>query len=175
MLLTEPGRATTPHTAQLHRRADIQGLRAIAVLLVVLFHAGLGPSGGFIGVNVFFVVSGFVIAGLLTRELNATGGISLGTFYLRRIRRLLPALALISVVTVACGAVLMSPLGGYQQTLGLGVISAASFMANVYYFKALGGTFSRPRTRTPSCTPGPCRSRSSSTLCFPCCCWPAGG
>ena len=149
MLLSERGRATSSHAAQTHRRADIQGVRAIAVLLVVLFHAGIGPTGGFTGVNVFFVVSGFVIAGLLMRELNATGGISLRTFYLRRIRRLLPALALVSVVTVACGAVLMSPLAGYQQTLGLGVISAAGFVANFYFLKALGGYFQQTADSNP--------------------------
>ena len=149
MLLSERGRATSERTGQTHRRADIQGIRAIAVLLVVLFHAGIGPAGGFTGVDVFFVVSGFVIAGLLMRELNATGGISLGTFYLRRIRRLLPALALVSVVTVACGAMLMSPLGDYQQTLGLGVISSAGFIANFYYFKALGGYFQQTADSNP--------------------------
>jgi peptidoglycan/LPS O-acetylase OafA/YrhL len=149
MLLTERGRPTSPHTAQTHRRADIQGLRALAVVLVVLFHAGLGPAGGFTGVDVFFVISGFVIAGLLMRELNTTGGISLRTFYLRRIRRLLPTLALVSVVTVVCGAMLMSPLGGYQQTLGLGVISAAGFVANLYYFKALGGYFQQTADSNP--------------------------
>lgn len=149
MLLTERDRPTSPHTAQTRRRADIQGLRALAVVLVVLFHASLGLSGGFTGVDVFFVVSGFVIAGLLMRELSTTGGISLSTFYLRRIRRLLPALALVSVVTVVCGAVLMSPLGGYQQTLGLGVISATGFVANLYYFTALGGYFQQTADSNP--------------------------
>jgi peptidoglycan/LPS O-acetylase OafA/YrhL len=149
MLLSERGRATSPRTTQTHRRADIQGIRAIAVLLVVLFHAGIGPAGGFTGVDVFFVVSGFVIASLLMRELTATGGISLRTFYLRRIRRLLPALALVSVVTVACGALLMSPLGGYQRTLGLGVISTTGFVANAYYFKALGGYFQQTADSNP--------------------------
>src|SRR4051812_23904221 len=100
------------------RRTDIQGLRGLAVLLVVAFHSGLGPPGGFIGVDVFFVVSGYVIAGLLRRERIATGRLRLGLFYLRRARRLLPALALVSVVTVAAGALLLSPLGPGQPTLG---------------------------------------------------------
>jgi len=83
------------------RRADIQGLRAVAVLLVVAFHAGLPVPGGFSGVDVFFAISGFVITGTLLRELTSAGRIDLPRFYVRRIRRLLPALALMSRVTTS--------------------------------------------------------------------------
>jgi peptidoglycan/LPS O-acetylase OafA/YrhL len=84
-----------------HYRMDIQGIRGIAVLLVVLFHAEiLFFSGGFIGVDVFFVLSGFVIAQVLLRELQKTGGIDLKRFYERRFRRLLPAAAVVSVVVM---------------------------------------------------------------------------
>ena len=76
------------------RRADIQGLRALAVLLVVAFHAGLPVPGGFMGVDVFFAISGFVITTMLLSELESSGGIDFPRFYLRRARRLLPALAL---------------------------------------------------------------------------------
>ena len=81
-----------PNEAEV-RRLDIQGLRGLAVLMVVAFHAGLPVQGGFLGVDVFFVISGFVIAGMLLRELAEHGRVRLGVFYARRIRRLLPALS----------------------------------------------------------------------------------
>ncbi|GAA2311348.1 SGNH hydrolase domain-containing protein [Streptomyces kunmingensis] len=84
------------------RRADIQGLRAVAVTLVVLSHAGLRHfSGGYVGVDVFFVISGFLITSLLIRELDRTGRISVTRFYARRALRLLPASTLVAVVTLA--------------------------------------------------------------------------
>ena len=66
------------------RRGDIQGLRAVAVLLVVIYHADLGFSGGFVGVDVFFVISGYVITTALTTELGRTDRVNLGHFHLRR-------------------------------------------------------------------------------------------
>jgi len=92
-------------------RPDIEGLRAIAVSLVLLYHAAVpGFGGGFVGVDVFFVLSGFLITGLLLRELERTGSISLPAFYARRLRRLLPAVALLILVTVAASVVVLSPL-----------------------------------------------------------------
>jgi peptidoglycan/LPS O-acetylase OafA/YrhL len=89
-------------------RPDIEGLRGVAVLLVVLGHLAGWPRGGFVGVDVFFVISGFLITGLLVREREATGRVSLTRFYLRRARRLLPAGVLVLVVTdVAAGLVLL--------------------------------------------------------------------
>src|SRR5438034_635988 len=86
--------ASTPH------RADIQGLRALAVLLVVLAHAGVSfLPGGFVGVDVFFVLSGFLITGLLLAEARAHGSVSLLDFYVRRARRILPAAALTLLAT----------------------------------------------------------------------------
>ena len=73
-------------------RPDIQGMRAIAVALVVLNHAGVpGLRGGYVGVDVFFVISGFLITGLLIHEAERTGGVSIPRFYMRRARRILPA------------------------------------------------------------------------------------
>ena len=81
-------------------RADIQGLRALAVLLVVLAHAGVGfLPGGFVGVDVFFVLSGFLITGLLLAEVRANGSVSLTDFYVRRAGRILPAAALTLLAT----------------------------------------------------------------------------
>lgn len=82
-------------------RPDIEGLRAVAVLLVVLSHVGLGTfAGGYVGVDVFFVISGFLITSLLLAELSRTGRISLVGFYTRRAIRLLPASTLVLVVTL---------------------------------------------------------------------------
>ncbi len=90
-------------------RQDIQGLRALAVLLVILDHAKIGPfHGGFIGVDVFFVISGFLITGLLVSEAERTGRVSLLGFYARRARRILPAATLVIVATVGAGAYYLS-------------------------------------------------------------------
>jgi peptidoglycan/LPS O-acetylase OafA/YrhL len=81
-------------------RPDIQGLRALAVLAVVFDHAFAWPSGGFVGVDVFFVISGFLITGLLLRERERSGTISFTGFYRRRVRRILPAAVLVLIATV---------------------------------------------------------------------------
>jgi peptidoglycan/LPS O-acetylase OafA/YrhL len=93
-----------------HRR-DIEGLRAVAVLLVVAYHCGLWPiSGGYVGVDVFFVISGFLITGLLLREVRTRGTISIPGFYARRAMRLLPASTVVVVATVAASAWWLPPL-----------------------------------------------------------------
>ncbi|KAA0103256.1 acyltransferase [Mycolicibacterium sp. P1-5] len=92
-------------------RADIEGLRAVAVVAVVLFHASIpGVSGGFVGVDVFFVISGFLITGLLWREVSSTGSVRLRSFYGARARRLLPASATVGVITMVASAILLPPL-----------------------------------------------------------------
>ncbi|KAA0117221.1 acyltransferase family protein [Mycolicibacterium sp. P9-22] len=96
-------------------RLDIQGLRGIAILIGVLFHAGLPPPGGFVGMDIFFVVSGFVIANMISRERSSTGKFSFGQFYLRRFRRLTPALAVMVGVTMILAAALLSPFGMQQR------------------------------------------------------------
>ena len=98
-------------------RRDIQGLRGIAVLLVVIYHSGVGLPGGFVGVDVFFVISGFVISQLLLRELRQTGTVRLRDFYVRRARRLLPALALVTIVTLAFSILFLSPFGDQQEVV----------------------------------------------------------
>ena len=99
------------------RRLDLQGLRAIAVALVIVYH--LWPRalpGGFVGVDVFFVLSGFLITGHLHRELRETGTVRLRAFWARRVRRLLPAA---SVVLIACFALMLAlvPLSMWQRTI----------------------------------------------------------
>lgn len=92
-------------------RPDIEGLRGIAILLVVGFHAGVRwLSGGFVGVDVFFVLSGFFITGLLVAEAEETGGIDVARFYARRAMRLLPVLLVVLLVTLASAMWLMAPI-----------------------------------------------------------------
>ena len=94
-------------------RPDVQGLRAVAVLLVVLFHAGSSVvSGGYVGVDVFFVISGFVITGVLLRDRTSSGRTSVLTFYGRRCRRIIPAATLVIVVTIAASYVYLGVLSG---------------------------------------------------------------
>ena len=118
-------------------RADLEGMRAVAVLLVLAFHAGLpGFDGGYVGVDVFFVLSGFLITGLLVRELAATGRISLPRFYARRARRLLPAAALTLLATLALSAILLPPLRVPDVTAD--VVAAAGYVSNLRF--GLGAT-----------------------------------
>jgi peptidoglycan/LPS O-acetylase OafA/YrhL len=105
-------------------RPDIEGLRAVAVLAVVLFHADVpGVGGGFVGVDVFFVISGFLITGLLWREANASGTVGLRRFYGARARRLLPASAAVGVITMIGTALLLPPLQ-VRTDIGDGIASA---------------------------------------------------
>jgi peptidoglycan/LPS O-acetylase OafA/YrhL len=119
------------------RREDIQGLRAVAVILVVIYHTGVAMPGGYVGVDVFFVISGYVITGALLREMGSTGTVSLRQFYLRRIRRILPALALMLVIVLSTSA-LLAPWGGQTITAQTG-IAAALFSANIFLIR-FGGT-----------------------------------
>lgn len=110
-------------------RTDIEGLRALAIGLVLIYHAGITLlPGGFIGVDVFFVVSGFLITGLLVREVEKTGRISLGRFYARRARRLLPAAALVLVVTAILTWLTSSVVD--WRTFGGDIAAAALYVVN---------------------------------------------
>lgn len=129
-------------------RKDIQGLRALAVLVVVAFHARLSIPGGFIGVDVFFVISGFVITSMLQREWDATGRIRLGKFYARRFKRLTPALALVSAVTVVICTFVLSPFGA-QQTTAKTALGALLISANIVIAKTTGGYFDAPAAVNP--------------------------
>jgi len=98
-------------------RPDIEGLRAVAVTLVILSHLGLGCPGGYVGVDVFFVISGFLITRQLTAELHKTNGISLRRFYARRVRRILPAATVVIIGTVLACWKWDSPLQVKSDTL----------------------------------------------------------
>lgn len=117
-------------------RRDIDGLRAVAVLSVVLFHAfPAALRGGFVGVDVFFVISGFLITGILLRELQQ-GSFSFAGFYARRVRRIFPALALVLASCLAFGWLALFP-DEYQQ-LGKHVVGGAGFAANFFYWAQVG-------------------------------------
>lgn len=123
-----------------HRRRDIQGLRAIAVIMVVAYHAQLPMPGGFTGVDVFFVISGFVITSMLNREFEWRGRIRLATFYGRRFLRLTPALALLVACVAVASALLQSPFGAQQATAQTG-IGAMLLSANLVIAHATGDYF----------------------------------
>jgi peptidoglycan/LPS O-acetylase OafA/YrhL len=117
---------------QLRFRPDIEGLRAIAILLVVAAHAGVPwLAGGFVGVDVFFVLSGFLITSKLVQEVTDTGRIQLLPFYLRRLRRLLPALLVMLLVVGLVSSWLLSPTALAEQFFA--AQTAALWLSNVHF------------------------------------------
>lgn len=130
------------------RRGDIQGLRAVAVGLVVAYHAGLPVPGGYLGVDLFFVISGYVIAQLLLRELETTRSIALTRFYLRRAKRLTPALGLLVGFVMLVSAILLSPMGMQQNAAKTG-LAALALSANWVIATTSGGYFDLPATQNP--------------------------
>lgn len=129
-------------------RPDIQGLRALAVILILLFHARTPLHGGFIGVDVFFVISGFVITAMLMREHARTGRIRLRTFSQRRFLRLTPALALAASVTILISIFLQSPFGS-QQITAQTAAGSVLFVANVVIAATTGNYFDAPAAANP--------------------------
>src|SRR5450631_2953759 len=117
-------------------RPEIDGMRALAVVPVVLFHAGFGAfSGGFIGVDVFFVISGYLITSIILQEMHA-GRFTIAGFYERRARRILPALFLVMLACLPFAWLWMTPhdLKGFAQS----VVAATLFVPNVYFFRKSG-------------------------------------
>lgn len=111
------------------KRADIQGMRAIAVVLVMLFHFETRLRGGYLGVDMFFVISGFVIASSTLREIERTNSFSWKAFLQRRARRVLPGLAVVSAATALLSMLLLSPFGPQQETAKM-LLSAATYTSN---------------------------------------------
>lgn len=113
-------------------RPDIEGLRGIAILLVVIFHCGIpGFSGGFVGVDVFFVLSGYLITGLLVSEIQKSSRLSLLQFYARRARRLLPASALALSITLLLGPIILSPQE--LRSAGHAARATALYVSNIFF------------------------------------------
>jgi peptidoglycan/LPS O-acetylase OafA/YrhL len=116
-------------------RPDIDGLRAVAVSLVVIYHLGIAASGGFVGVDVFFVISGFLITAILRRELS-NGTFSVWRFYQRRARRILPALVVMLVAVSLAGAGLLLP--GAYAGFGGSLVATALFASNLWFWQHAG-------------------------------------
>ena len=113
-------------------RKDLQGLRAVSILLIVLAHSSLGIfEGGFVGVDVFFVLSGFLITGILQKELYQTNGISFINFYGRRLKRLLPALLFMILIVFLSSLFLLSDIELNAQLESTNF--ALTWISNIYF------------------------------------------
>jgi peptidoglycan/LPS O-acetylase OafA/YrhL len=131
-----------PHGADGVYRPEIDGLRAVAVLSVVLHHAvPAWLPGGFIGVDVFFVISGYLITQLLVGEWRRHGRIDLAQFYARRVRRLMPALWVVVVAVLVASALLVAPIGGLMFRISDSAVASLVFAANFYFLGNTGGYF----------------------------------
>jgi peptidoglycan/LPS O-acetylase OafA/YrhL len=127
-------RRTRRHTAKARSsfRPDIEGLRGIAVLLVVAYHAGVTRvSSGYVGVDVFFVLSGYLITGILVEQIVATSRLDYAQFFARRMRRLLPAATLTLLVVLAATVMVLGPMERIE--LSESAIATALFSNNVYF------------------------------------------
>ena len=125
------------------KRHDIQALRALAVFAVVAYHANLPVPGGFLGVDIFFVISGYVIAALLLREFASTGSINLKNFYSRRLRRLLPAV-LVLVTTVLLVSLAIFPVFAPFETSLMTGIAGVFSVANIVIDRTTLDYFAAP-------------------------------
>ncbi|MEZ5751830.1 MAG: acyltransferase family protein [Paracoccaceae bacterium] len=121
---------------ELSYRPEIDGLRAIAVMSVVVFHA-YEPAlpGGFVGVDIFFVISGFLITSIIAKEI-ADGSFSIATFYERRIRRIFPSLFVVLLACIPFAWILMTP--GQLRDFSQSVLATGTFLSNIYFFLKTG-------------------------------------
>lgn len=118
-------------------RKEIDGLRALAVVPVVLFHFGIsGFGGGFVGVDIFFVISGFLIGGLLWSELTRSGTIALRAFFMRRIRRLAPAYFAMAFVSLIAAWFILLPYS--FREFGKELVAATVYLSNIHFFREAG-------------------------------------
>ena len=127
-------------------RPDVDGLRAIAVVAVVMFHAGLGFPGGFVGVDVFFVISGFLITSLIVKDLEQDK-FSLVNFWERRVRRIWPPLIVVVAATLVAGWFLLLP-DDYTE-LGRSSVWQSLLGANVFFWQESGGYFAGAAEEKP--------------------------
>ncbi len=128
-------------------RGDIQGLRAVAVLVVVAGHAGLGLTGGYVGVDVFFVISGFLISQLLYREISRSGRLSIVRFYARRARRIVPAATLVTLVTLGASMLWISKVQAADVTYD--ALWVTLFAANIHFAANEADYFAEGQAMSP--------------------------
>ncbi len=135
-------------SAQTGFRPDIDGLRAVAIILVVAYHAGLPHFGsGFIGVDVFFVISGYLIMTQLDKELQATGRVRLATFWARRARRLVPAAAVTTIAVVIVSQFVYSPF--HWQPVATEALATTFYVSNELFRRASTDYFAPALTSSP--------------------------
>ena len=127
-------------------RPDIDGLRALAVIGVILFHADLGLSGGFVGVDVFFVISGFLITSLILKDIKSNQFSLLG-FWERRARRIFPALYVVTITTIGLSYLFLLPKD--FEILGGSVIGLSFFSSNIFFWKNTNSYFSGSAEEMP--------------------------
>ncbi|MFL2436857.1 MAG: acyltransferase family protein [Verrucomicrobiales bacterium] len=127
-------------------RPDIDGLRALAVIGVILFHADLGLTGGFVGVDVFFVISGFLITSLILKDLKSNQFSLLG-FWERRARRIFPALYVVTIITICLSYLFLLPKD--FEILGGSVIGLSFFSSNIFFWKNTNSYFSGSAEEMP--------------------------
>lgn len=123
-------------TSGLRYQPEVDGLRALAVVPVILFHAGIEAfGGGFVGVDVFFVISGYLITGIIAADM-AQGRFTIGHFYQRRVRRILPALFVVVLASLAAGLILFLP--DQLSSLAHSSIAALGFVSNIWLWGQAG-------------------------------------
>ncbi|MCD8552853.1 acyltransferase family protein [Seleniivibrio sp.] len=117
-------------------RKDVDGLRAVAVLPVILYHAGISAfSGGYVGVDIFFVISGYLITGIISAEMSE-GTFTVSNFYVRRIKRIFPALYFMMLVTIILSGFLLLP--EHFRNFGKSVAATVFFSSNFFFWKQSG-------------------------------------
>jgi peptidoglycan/LPS O-acetylase OafA/YrhL len=127
-------------------RPEIDGLRALAVLSVLLYHYEFGCTGGFVGVDIFFVISGYLITSLIWKDLES-GRFSFGQFFERRMRRIAPPLIVMTAAVLVAGAFLL--LSEDFKSLGKAAAWQAAFGANIHYWRDAGGYFTQAAGEKP--------------------------
>ena len=137
------------HSTKIYR-PELDGIRALAIIAVIAFHAGVPYfSRGFVGVDFFFVISGYLITGILAQEALATGHLDLKSFYARRIRRLMPAALFMLVVCLALYVWFIPPVVGNYWALARSVASNAFFASNFFFYRQNEGYFDDSMTQFP--------------------------
>jgi len=123
------------HKSPIKYRPDIDGLRAFAVIPVLLFHLGMGLPGGYVGVDIFFVISGYLITSIIMKDL-ANGNFSMPRFWERRIRRIVPAAVVVVLFTFVMASIFFYPAN--FRDLGKSMMSQSLLVANVYFWQQHG-------------------------------------